>query len=212
MLSDLVPQIPLHQTLLLIPMLAPLSGARCNSSERRLAELAEQSRAQAVRHNEQLVQQAQVVAETSRTLVSASQELVEQDAAARRELLQAQGNWAEQQQLERKAIAAEQRALQDERRAAAVAAVRDPVVAQAVISGCLALTALLPLLVALYALARMPTRELSDDLENEPLLAAWLDHPAGLPAIARAPVAGLEASPAALAEGNGSAAAAAGPP
>lgn len=89
-------------------------------------------------------------------MTATAREFVEQDAAARRELIQAQDKLQQQGHLELVSLDGQRQQFDAERKAAANAAVCDPVIARAIISGGSILAALLPLLVTLYALRRLP--------------------------------------------------------
>jgi cell division protein ZapA (FtsZ GTPase activity inhibitor) len=76
-----------HVTLALIQTLMVMAG--CESHDRRLADYAQRASEQQARQNERMAKQSETVTRQSQELVSAAHELVEQDAAARRELIQA---------------------------------------------------------------------------------------------------------------------------
>lgn len=144
----------------------------CESQNRRLAEYFERSAQQQARQNERAAQQAEAVARQSQELTSAAHELVTQDAAARREILQAQDRLQNQNQFERSILDRQRELIERERAAQATAAVRDPILAEAIVTGGLMIAAALPLLVTLYALRRLPAQRpvdllLDNLLENE---------------------------------------------
>jgi hypothetical protein len=62
----------------------------CESHDQRLADFAGQALDQQARQNEEMARQSEQVAEQSTELAKAAHSLVEQDAQARRELIQAQ--------------------------------------------------------------------------------------------------------------------------
>jgi hypothetical protein len=115
-----------------LAILIPTGG--CDSRDRRLADYAARATAQQARQNEQLAEQAQTVARHSQQLTAAAHDLVEQDAATRRELLQSQ-------QLMQQHMLSESAALERQRER---------------LDGELSIAALLPLLVTAYALRRLP--------------------------------------------------------
>ena len=140
-----------------------ISLAGCDPPDQRLADFAKEA-------NQQQARQSEQVARQSREIASAAHDLVEQDAAARRELLEAQARHQEQFR-EQQAVIDQQRAqLHAERQDSAQAAVRDPVIAQAVIAAALILAALLPLIITAYALRRLPETGAAEELLTDALL------------------------------------------
>jgi len=142
----------------------------CDSSDERLARYAQQATEQQARQNERMAQQSEAVARQSQELASAAHQLVEQDATARRELLDAHDKLQAHQQSERSTLNRQREELDAERKEFAQASIRDPVIARAMITTALALAALLPLLVTVYALRRLPEQSLSDELLADALL------------------------------------------
>ena len=142
----------------------------CESEDRRLVEYAQRATEQQARQNERIAQQSESVAQQSLELASATQKLVEQDAVARRELIQAQNQLHEQNHVERSALDRQREQIHAEQKSALAAAVRDPVVAQAIITSGLFLAALLPLLVTVYAIRRLPAASPVDDLLADSVL------------------------------------------
>jgi hypothetical protein len=130
--------------------------AGCDSPDQRLAEFAEQASDQQARQNEAIARQSEQVARQSAELASAAHDLVEQDAAARRDLLEAQDVNQQQFREQQAALDQQRQLLHTERREAAQAAVREPLIAQAIVVAALILATLLPLLVTAYALRRLP--------------------------------------------------------
>jgi len=122
------------------------------------------------RQNERIAQQSEAVARQSQELASAAHQLVEQDAVARRELLDAHGKLRAHHQAERSTLDRRRDELDAERKTFARASIRDPVIARAMITAALAIAALLPLLVTVYALRRLPEQSLSDELLADVLL------------------------------------------
>jgi hypothetical protein len=137
--------------------------AGCSPPDQRLVDFAEEA-------NQQQARQSEQVARQSREIASAAHDLVEQDAAARRELLEAQARNQEQFHAQQVAIEQERQQLHEERREAAQAAARDPVITQALIAAGLILAALLPLLVTAYALRRLPETGAAEELLTDALL------------------------------------------
>jgi hypothetical protein len=154
--------------LLLVPTLIGITS--CESQDRRLVEFAQQSAEQQARHTERVAQQSESVVRHSQELTSAAHELVAQDAAARREIAQAHDQLQRQNQAERSVLDHQRATIEAERKAAAAATVRDPVIAEAIVSSGLVLAAALPLLVTLYALRRLPEPRPVDVLLGNTLL------------------------------------------
>ena len=144
-----------------LTILIALAG--CDPPDQRLVDFAEQA-------NQQQARQSEQVARQSREIASAAHDLVEQDAAARRELLEAQARNLEQHREQQAAIEQERQQLHEERREAAQAAARDPVISMALIAAALILAALLPLLVTAYALRRLPETGAAEELLTDALL------------------------------------------
>ena len=141
----------------------------CESRDSRLAEYAERAREQQVRQSERMAEQSHAVVQQSERLTSAAQQLVEQDAVARRELLQASQQQAQQNHAERAALNRQQTQLMVDRQSAAAAALRQPLVAEAVLTTGLILAVLLPLLVTAYALRKLPDKDPAEQLLVEHL-------------------------------------------
>src|SRR6478672_3096054 len=154
----------LHATLMLIVT----SG--CESGDARLADYARHATEQQARQNQQIAEQSQSVGRQSQELTSAAHELVEQDAVARRELIQAQDNLQRQLALERSNVDRQREQVAIERSAAVIAAIREPIIGQALIAIGWILAALLPLLITAYALRRLPDQSPVDELLTETLI------------------------------------------
>jgi len=144
--------------------------ASCESDDQRLVEQAQHAAEQQARQNERIAQQADAVVKHSHEMTAAAHDLVEQDAAARRELIGAQAKIQNDNHRERQSLDQVRQQLATDQKQFAQAAVQNPVIAQALISGSLILAALLPLLVTLYALRRLPEQRPTDDLVSEGLL------------------------------------------
>jgi hypothetical protein len=145
-------------------IIALMLATGCESQDARLADYAERAREQQVRQNERMAEQSQAVVQQSERLTSAAQQLVEQDAVARRDLLQASQQLSQQNQAERAALNRQQAQLAADRQSAAVAALRQPLIAEAVLTTGLILAVLLPLLVTAYALRRLPEKDPAEQL------------------------------------------------
>src|SRR3954466_16325846 len=153
---------PIHLTRYAMPLmiLKAVTMTGCDSNDERLARYAQRATEQQARQNERIAQQSEAVARQSQELASAAHQLVEQDAVARRELLDAHAKLQAPHQSERSALARRRDELEGERKAFAQASVRDPIIARALLTAALALAALLPLLVTVYALRRLPEQSL----------------------------------------------------
>jgi hypothetical protein len=148
----------------ILPSLAMLLLASCESPDERLAAYAQRASDEQARQNHRMAQQSEATTRQNQELIAAAHKLVEQDAAARRELIQAQDSFRRESYDDRKELDRQRAALEADRSAAAKAAVRAPVIAQALISGGLVLAALLPLLVTAYALKRLPEQQVGHEL------------------------------------------------
>ena len=149
--------------------------ASCESQDARLAEYARRTTEQQARQSERMAQQSEAIIKQSHEVTAAAQQLVEQDAAARRDLIQAQDKLQQQSHIERVSLDSQRQQLDAERKVAATAAARDPVIAQAIVSGGLILAALLPLLITLYALRRLPEQRPLDELLGDSLLESAIN-------------------------------------
>jgi hypothetical protein len=170
------PVIPMRVAALL-KTVTLLTIASCESQDRRLAEYAQRATDQQARQNERMAQQSEAVVKHSHEVTAAAHDLVEHDAAARRELIQAQDKFQQQTHIERVSLDSQRHQLDAERKAVVLATAREPVIAQAISTAGLLVAAVLPLLVTFYALRRLPERA-SVDLVSEKLLEELLVHPA----------------------------------
>jgi hypothetical protein len=166
---------PRRLTILALRVVTLALIASCESQDARLAEYAQQATQQQALQNERMAQQTEAVTKQSAQIAAAAHDLVEQDAAARRELMQAHDKLHEQQHAERTVLDQQRQQLDQERRIAANAALRAPVVAQAVITGATVLAALLPLLVTVYALRRIPAQKPLNDLLDEHVIEGLIN-------------------------------------
>jgi hypothetical protein len=161
----------------LLKMAMLIAITSCESQDRRLAEYAQRATDQQARQNKQIADQAQAVARQSEVLASAAHDLVEQDAAARRELIQAHDKLQSQNQVERTMLDRQREQVEAVRKSTAAAAARNPVIGQAIVTAGLILAALLPLLVTAYALRRLPEHRPEDDLLTDALLQDFVPVP-----------------------------------
>jgi hypothetical protein len=153
----------------LLMILAAIAVLGCESQDRRIAEFAERAAQQQVQQNERIAQQSETVARQNQELASAAHQLVDQDAAARREMIEAHGQLQQQIFQERSGVDRQREQLNIERKSVLAATIREPVIAQAIVAGALILAALLPLLVTAYAIRRLPEQSAADELLAETL-------------------------------------------
>jgi sensor c-di-GMP phosphodiesterase-like protein len=116
-------------------MIIAING--CESRDERLADYAQQVVQQQARQNERAADQSQAVARQSHELASAAHQLVDQDAAARREMIEAHGQLQQQIFQERSGVDRQREQLDIERKSVLAASLREPVIAQAIIAGAL---------------------------------------------------------------------------
>src|SRR3569623_424417 len=104
----------------LLLLLSTMLIASCSSEDHRLADYAERATQQQARQNVRIAQQAEAVAQQTKELSSAAHELVAQDAAARRDLIQAQEKIQEQIHAERTNVDRQREQLDVDRKTAAL--------------------------------------------------------------------------------------------
>jgi hypothetical protein len=129
----------------------------CSSSDERFVELAQQSVARQAEQNHEIAQQSQKVAETTH-------ELVQADARARAELIEAQRSLEESLQAARSKLDNERDKLELDRQALATAKEREPIVASAIWSAALLVAVVLPLVLCIYLIRTVGTDAPSHDL------------------------------------------------
>ncbi len=127
--------------------------------DQRLAEFARESMTEQRQQNDRMAEQSVAVVAGSRQLAEAAQELVLQDATARRELLAAQTELTSQLHDQRSRVDAGRDQLEQERRQIATQRTRDPLLAAAIYDVGLVLVSVLPLLVCLYVIRQMQVQE-----------------------------------------------------
>jgi hypothetical protein len=106
-------------------MLVVMSMIGCSSSDERYVELSQQSVARQAEQNHEIAQQSQKVAE-------ATHELVQADASARAEMIEAQHELEAGIQAERDSLDRHRQTLEQDRQSLAAAREREPVIAQAI--------------------------------------------------------------------------------
>jgi hypothetical protein len=178
----MVPNVPARMNTLLQGLIV-LGATSCESTDHRLAEFAQRTNEQQVRQNERLAEQATVMVQQSQEVTQAAHDLVQQDAAARRELLEAHQQFQQQTHAQRAGLDRERSDIQrelsnlehqrgeiDRERKAAVS---DPVIGQAIVTVGLALAALVPLVLTALALRKLPDRSAGELLLDDFLLDQW---------------------------------------
>src|SRR5262245_10276751 len=96
--------------------------AGCESSDRRLADFAQRTSEQQARQNERLAIQSETASRQAQEVTAADGQLIQQDAVARRELLQAQNRIQVYSQREQADLQRQRQQLDAERKAASIAA------------------------------------------------------------------------------------------
>jgi hypothetical protein len=168
---------PLPQTTANLLLTLILSG--CESEDQRFTSYVAEVQAQQTRQHERLVEQIDTVLRQNEHLTQAAQKLVEQDARARQELVRAQS--AGQARFDESAAALDRQReqLARERQRAIESAMREPLLAEAISGAALTVAALLPLVLALYAVTRLPDHNeaetwLVTELGEGGLLFPWI--------------------------------------
>jgi hypothetical protein len=142
----------------------------CESRDQRRADFAGRALDQQAKQNEEMARQSEQVTKQGNELAKAAHSLVEQDAKARRELIQAQTDLQSQFHEERTGLDAQRKELHAEQKAVAASAIREPVIAQTILVVGLLLATLLPLLVTAYAIRRLPDPGPGDTFVAEALI------------------------------------------
>jgi hypothetical protein len=146
-----------------------------------LVEYAHQASERQAEQNKAMAEQSQAVIRENHQVTAAAQELVQQDALARRELIQAQDHIQQQNHTERSTLDRLRESLAQDQKESAQAAVRDPVIAAALVTIGLALAALLPLLVTALALHKLPADDRADlEIVEAALRSGSTGQPLGL--------------------------------
>ena len=162
--------------MIVIMMMLVIAG--CESSDHRLARMAEATTREQAQQNERLAEQHHEIAQASR-------QLIEADAQVRAEFHEL----TQDLNAERLEITRQRDRLEDERKQLAAARQRDPVIASAILQIGVGLLCLLPLLVCIYVL-RAVTQGSGDENQHaltellvlditseQPLLLPRPEHP-----------------------------------
>lgn len=166
-----------YPTFLLTPIAAMILIGGCDSPDGRLVQFAEQAAEQQARQNEATAKQSQTVAEQGKAVSETAKHFVVQDAQARRELLDAHHKLNQQIQEERQDLTRQRNSLAQERDYIAAARQREPLVARSVEVAALIAAALLPLLVAIYALRQLGGDGEADELTEVLAREIAIEHP-----------------------------------
>ncbi len=145
--------------LLMLMLMIVGCGEAADLRDQRLVEFARESMAEQRQQNDRMAEQSVAVVAGSRQLTEAAQELVLQDAAARRELLAAQTALTSQLHDQRSSVDVGRDELEQDRRQIAARRTRDPLLAAAIYDVGLVLVSVLPLLVCLYVIRQMQVQE-----------------------------------------------------
>jgi hypothetical protein len=159
---------------ILAAMMVWMTG--CESRDERLANVAQNSMAEQARQNVSMAQQSHEIARQSGQLTKVAQDLVQQDAAARREIFGEHSRLQSQLHDERMSLEKRRREIDLDQQLLNAAMRRGPVVAEAIVTAGLVLAALLPLVVTVFALCRLPTCIAGSDQD---LADAMLDELSG---------------------------------
>ena len=133
--------------------LAVLGG--CSRSDQRLVEMANQSIATQHEQNDAMARQSESVLKESHELAVAAGQLVDRDAQARRDLIQADAQLHDAIHDERVSVDRQRAELDQERRTLAAERQRDPVIAMAILEAATLLACVAPLVLAAYALRQV---------------------------------------------------------
>ena len=170
-------------TLILLILLAAAGCSKpADMRDQRLAEFAKQSMEQQAKQNDRIAEQSRAVIEQSQKLVEATKELVAHDAQARQELIAAQEKLTTQLNQQRATIDTGRDQLEQDRRNIAQQRHRDPIVAAAIQNVGLLIACTLPLIVCIFVIKRMSSREPDDAAVAELLVHEFVsDQPLLLP-------------------------------
>ena len=170
-------------TLILLMLLAVAGCSQPpDMRDQRLAEFAKQSMEQQAKQNDRIAEQSRAVIEQSQKLVEATKELVAHDAQARQELIAAQEKLTTQLNQQRATIDAGRDQLEQDRRQIAQQRHRDPILAAAIQNVGLLIACTLPLIVCIFVIKRMSSREPDDAAVAELLVHELVtDQPRLLP-------------------------------
>ena len=181
-------------TLILLILLAAAGCSKpADMRDQRLAEFAKQSMEQQAKQNDRIAEQSRAVIEQSQKLVEATKELVAHDAQARQELIAAQEKLTTQLNQQRATIDAGRDQLEQDHRDIAQQRHRDPILAAAIQNVGLLIACTLPLIVCIFVIKRMSSREPDDAAVAELLVHELVtDQPRLLPGPSLRPPPALE--------------------
>ena len=160
-----------HVRPLFVLMMMIATGCE-SSSDRRLTELAERSAARQQQQNQIIARQAESVVRETQRITEAAKELVAKDAEARKAMIQAQRELQSELQTERSSLDRQREDLDQQRQTLAEQRIREPVIAEAILTVGTLLGSLVPLVIVAYALSRLgqahpDVEELSELLVRE---------------------------------------------
>ena len=183
------------KSLLSLTALTWITIAGCETTDDRLAQLAQHDLETQHQQNETIARQSGAVVQESHELAVAAKQLVAQDAQARQELIHAQHDLHGQLHEERTGVDRQRESLENERREIASQRQRDPILGAAIESAALLLGCLTPLLLAAYALRQVGrvNREpaelgeilLTELIDGQPKMLPWSSAPCLPPAVDR---------------------------
>ena len=152
-----------HRQLIRAALLTLLMTGGCSESpdmrDQRLVDYARDSMTEQRKQNDRIAGQAKAIVEESSQLATAAKEMVQSDAAARRELIAAQTELNSQLNDQRATVDAGHDQLEMERLQIAQQRFRDPVIAAAIHNTGLIIACLLPLVVCIFVIRQMKTQE-----------------------------------------------------
>ena len=170
-------------------LLAVVCVIGCSSPDERYVELSRESVARQAEQNQQIARQSQQVAE-------AAHELVQADARARAELLEAQRTLELGVQSERSKLDTERDRLEQDRQELSAAKERESVIANALYSAAILVAVVLPLVLCIYLVRALGTGEPSQDLSELLVYELTTKQPTLLPLLPPADLPRLEQDPA----------------
>ena len=145
----------------------------CSSSDERYVELSQKSVARQAEQNRQMAQQSQEVAEATHSLIQA-------DARARAELIEAQHQLEAGIQAERDKLDQQRQTLEQDRQSVAAARVREPVIAQAIGAAACLLAVMACVVLCIYLVRATSNAPADLDLNELLLTELMVDQPSFL--------------------------------
>lgn len=138
----------------------PLGVVGCGKApDERLAEFAQQSMSQQRKQNDRIADQSEAIVAESHQLAETAKELVEHDAEARREMIDAHVELTTQLNDQQSTVYKGHDRLEEDRRQIAEQRYRDPIIASVIQNFGLIIACLLPLVVAVFVIWQMQSQE-----------------------------------------------------